>query len=96
MNELRAATEAVREVVREVVLRHRVAGVLTWALLHELELEVLKEAAQGGEHRATILNMLRAPAAMGYPMDHQPASFRGHGLVPIVFGEIVKEWHHVH
>lgn len=96
MHDFRDANEAVREIVREVVLRHRSAGVLTWALLRELESEVIEEAAQNGEHSETILNMFRAPAVMAYPTDHQPASFTGHGFVPVVFGKIVKSWHKVH
>jgi len=43
LDELSVANEHVQEVVPTVVSRHRFAGVLTWALLHEIEGEVLAE-----------------------------------------------------
>lgn len=96
MDELERAGETVRAVAKTVVARHREVGVLTWALLHQLESEVLYEAARTGDHNKTVLNMLRAPSAMAYPKNDEAASLAGHGFVPIVFGEIVKAWIRVH
>jgi Protein of unknown function (DUF2471) len=86
---------AVKEEVPAVVQRHRSAGVLTWALLHRIESEVLSDVAATGKHSKRILDMLRAPAALGYPKDDRPASFEGHEFVPIVFGAIDDAWRRV-
>ncbi|MGF6781633.1 DUF2471 family protein [Paraburkholderia sp. GAS334] len=67
MDVLFAVDAAVKEAIPTVVLRHRAAGVLTWALLHLIESEVLAEVAATGKHSARMLNMLRAPAVLGYP-----------------------------
>ncbi|MGF6440124.1 DUF2471 family protein [Paraburkholderia youngii] len=95
MDVLFAAHAAVKEAVSAVVLRHRSAGVLTWALLHRIEAEVLAEVAATGKHSARILDMLRAPAALEYPKDDRPVSFRGHEFVAPVFGAIDDEWRRV-
>src|SRR5260370_42236415 len=71
---------------------HRSAGVLTWALLHKIEGEVLADVAATGNHSKRILDMIRAPAALDYPKDDRPASFDGHDFVPIVFGAIEDAW----
>lgn len=95
MDVLFAANAAVKEVVPAVVLRHRASGVLTWALLHQIEAEVLAEVAASGKHSTRILDMLRAPAALDYPKDNRPVSFEGNDFVPIVFGEIAEAWRRV-
>uniref|UniRef100_UPI003F50B1EE DUF2471 family protein n=1 Tax=Caballeronia sp. LjRoot34 TaxID=3342325 RepID=UPI003F50B1EE len=95
MDVLFAADAAVREAVPAVVQRHRTAGVLTWALLHKIEGEVLAEVAASGNHSKRILDMIRAPDALGYPKDDRPASFVGHDFVPIVFGAIEDAWRRV-
>jgi hypothetical protein len=95
MDVLFAANAAVKEVVPAVVLRHRGAGILTWALLHQIESEVLAEVAATGKHSARILEMLRAPAALDYPKDSRPVTFEGSDFVPIVFGEIADAWRRV-
>lgn len=96
MDVLFSANAAVKEVVPTVVQRHGAAGVLTWALLHEIEAEVLAEVAATGKHSTRILDMLRAPAALEYPKDDQPVSFEGHDFVPIVFGAIDDAWRRIH
>ncbi|MGP8471502.1 DUF2471 family protein [Burkholderia sp. PR2] len=95
MDILLAAEAAVRETVSVVVQRHRSAGILTWNLLHRIESEVLAEVAATGKHSKRMLDMLRAPAALSYPLDDRPASFEGHDFVPIVFGAIADAWHRV-
>jgi hypothetical protein len=92
MDVLFAAEAAVREAVPAVAHRHRSAGVLTWALLHTIESEVLADVAASGKHSKRILDMIRAPAALDYPKDERPASFEGHDFVPIVFGAIEEAW----
>ncbi|WP_028224937.1 MULTISPECIES: DUF2471 family protein [Paraburkholderia] len=96
MDVLFSANAAVQEVVPAVVQRHRAAGVLTWALLHKIEAEVLAQVAATGKHSMRILDMLRAPAALDYPKDDRPVSFEGHDFVPIVFGAIDDAWRRVH
>jgi hypothetical protein len=95
MDVLFAADAAVREAVPAIVLRHRSAGVLTWALIHQIESEVLAEVAASGKHSPRMLNMLRAPAALDYPKDDRPVSFQGHDFVPPVFGAIDDAWRRV-
>lgn len=95
MDVLFAARAAIREAVPAVVQRHRSAGVLTWALLHEIEAEVLAEVAATGSHNTRILDMIRAPAALEYPKDDRPVSFEGRDFVPIVFGAIEDAWRQV-
>ncbi|CAE6962737.1 DUF2471 family protein [Paraburkholderia domus] len=96
MEVLFAAEEAVQETVPAVVQRYRAAGVLTWSLLARIEAEVLVEVAATGKHSKRILDMLRAPAALGYPSDDRVVSFDGHGFVPIVYGAIAEAWNDVH
>lgn len=95
MDVLFASHAAVTEAVPAVVLRHRSVGVLTWALLHRIESEVLAEVAATGKHSVRILDMLRAPAALDYPKDDRPVSFEGHDFVPPVFGAIDDAWRRV-
>jgi hypothetical protein len=42
-----------------------------------------------------MLNMLRAPAVLGYPRDDRPVSFEGNDFVPPVFGAIDDAWRRV-
>jgi hypothetical protein len=58
-----AANAAVKAAVPVVVMRHRSAGVLTWALLHQMESEVLAEVAATGKHSARMLDMLAVSRA---------------------------------
>jgi hypothetical protein len=95
MDMLFAALETVKEGVPAVVLRHRAAGILTWALLHTIESEVLAEISATGKHSVQMLNMLRAPAALDYPKDERPVSFEGHDFIPPVFGAISDAWQRV-
>lgn len=95
MDVLFAAHAAVKEAVPAVVLRYRPAGILTWALLHRIESEVLAQVAATGNHSARILDMLRAPAALDYPKDDRPVSFDGHDFVPPVFGAVDDAWRRV-
>jgi hypothetical protein len=78
-----------------VVQRYRSEGVLTWALVHKIEGEVLADVAATGNHSKRILDMIRGPAVLDYPKDDRPASFDGHDFVPIVFGAIEDAWRRV-
>lgn len=95
MEPLFAAEAAVRAMVPNVVRRHRAEGILTWALLHRIEAEVLAEVAATGKHNKRFLEMLRAPEALRYPTDDRAVSFEGHEFVPIVFGAIEEAWRSV-
>jgi hypothetical protein len=64
-------------------------------LIHTIEAEVLADVAAKGNHSKRILDMTRAPAALDYPKEERPASFDGHGFVPIVFGAIEDAWRRV-
>ncbi|SAK70276.1 hypothetical protein AWB82_04205 [Caballeronia glebae] len=95
MDQLLAADAAVKEAVPALVNRYRVAGVLTWAILHQIEADVLAEVAATGEHSHRVLNMLRASPALEYPKDDRPVSFEGHDFVPPVFGAVDDAWRRV-
>jgi len=92
MDAFYAADEALKEAVPGIVERHRSAGVLTWELLHKIELEVFAEVAATGKYNARMLGMLRAPAALDYPKDDRPVSFEGHDVIPSVFRTIDAVW----
>ena len=77
-------------------MRYREAGVLTWALLHKIEAEVLADLRATGDHDVDVLRMMLSADALGYPNDDRPASFEGKELVPIIMGKIEKEWRRVH
>ncbi|MFM0334836.1 DUF2471 family protein [Paraburkholderia strydomiana] len=77
MDTLIAADGAVREALPAIVRRYRSAGVLTWALLHEIEADVLAHLASTGQHRKRVLDLIRAPASLNYPRDERPASLKG-------------------
>ncbi|AKK24747.1 DUF2471 family protein [Pandoraea oxalativorans] len=95
MDPLFAAVAAVKDAVPAVVSRHREAGVLTWALLHQIESEVLAEVAATGAHSARMLGLLRGQAAVNYPKDDRPVSFDEHEFVPPVLGAIDEAWRRV-
>ena len=96
MDELSRADEEVREIVPAIVSRHRSVGILTWALLHEIESEVLALLTAEGNYSKHVLNMMRAPKVMGYPTDNREVSFKGHGAVSLIFSAIEKAWNKVH
>ena len=96
MDDLEKAAAAVKDALPEIILRHRAAGVLTWALLHQIEREVLEEVADDGEHDRQTLNMLRSVPAMGYPTDDRPVSFTGHEAISSAFAMIFDAWRRVH
>ena len=95
MDALYAADADLKKAAPAAVLRHRSAGVLTWALIHQIESEVLAEVASSRKHSSQLLGLLSASPAMGYPKDDRPVSFEGHDVVPSVFGEIYAEWNRV-
>jgi hypothetical protein len=95
-DDLAAADEAAKRAVPAVVMRYRESSALTWALLHQMESEVLAELAASGEHPDFALNMIRSAPVLGYPRDDRPASFGGAAVVPIIFRQIEKVWNTVH
>lgn len=96
MKELDSASAAVQEALPRIIHRHRSSGILTWALLHQIEQEVLEDVEADGEHHPQVLRMLRSIPAMGYPNDDSPASFEGHGVISSAFSMIFKAWQRVH
>jgi hypothetical protein len=92
MESMIAVDAAVRETLPTIVGRYRSAGVLTCALLHDIEADVLAHLASTGQHRKRVLNLIRAPASLDYPRDERPASFEGCDLVPAVFQAIEEVW----
>jgi len=93
---LNAADEAAGRLVPEVVMRHRSAGILTWALMHQMEREVLEELEANGGHSALILNMIRSAPSFGYPRDERPVSFSDSSVAPVIFLHVEKAWRMVH
>ena len=96
IDELSRADDEVREIVPAIVSRHRSVGTLTWALLHEIESEVIDVLTAQGNYSKQVLNMMRAPKVIGYPTDNRPVSFEGHGAVALIFSAIEKAWNKVH
>jgi hypothetical protein len=95
MEELWSAQTSTQESVSAVVVCHRAEGVLTWRLLHEIEREVLGEAAFTGKHPSRLLNMLRVPAVLDYPKGDRIVSFEGHDFVPLLLAAIDDAWRRV-
>jgi hypothetical protein len=83
-----AADAVVRDALPAVVRRYRSADILTWALLYEIEADVLAHLAATDQHSRWVLDLIRAPAELDHPKDQRPASFDGHDLVPVVFQAI--------
>ena len=96
LEDLDAADEAARRLVPRVVMRYREAGVLTWALMHQIEDEVLAELDATGAHPKATLSMIRSSPVFGYPRDERPASFGDASVVPSIFLQIEKAWNLVH
>ena len=88
--------DVLEEVVPAIVARYRDAGTLSWALIHQIESDVLKEALKSGRLSSPAVNTVRSHEAFGYPRDDRPASFEGLGVLPIVFGAIQNAWNRVH
>jgi hypothetical protein len=96
MFEMNKVYRAIREIVPAVVARHRERGTLTWALLHQLESEVVDIATETGDQDKDMLRMMRASPLFGYPNNDQPASFEGHGVVPPIMNAIERTWRRTH
>lgn len=96
LEDLDAVDEAARLIVPRVVMRYREAGVLTWALMHQIEAEVLDALDATGVHPKAALSMIRASPAMRYPTDDKPASFGNASVVPAIFLQIEEAWNCVH
>lgn len=96
LEDLDAVDEAARQVVPAVVMRYRESGVLTWALMHQIEAEVLDELDATGVHPKAALSLIRSSPVWGYPRDDRPASFGGATAVPIIFRQIDEVWRRVH
>lgn len=90
MNELDNIEKDAVQLIPRVVQHHREAGILTWALLHRIEREVIDEIAKSGQYRPVMLNMIRATPLMGYPNDDRPVSLVGHEILPLLFDDIVQ------
>jgi hypothetical protein len=95
-DELTAADEAAGRAVQEIVKRYRSSGVLTWALLHQIEQEVLTELEADGKYSAWALRMIKSAPVLGYPDDDRPASFGSSSIMPIIFRQIEDAWNLAH
>lgn len=95
-DELDTAGEAAERIVPGVVTRHRSAGILTWALLHQMEAEVLAVLEATGEHDPAALRIIRSASVFGYPTDERTVSFGEDEAIPIIFDQIVGAWRRVH
>lgn len=96
MDELDAAEITAAEFTPGIVLRHREVGILTWALIHQIEDEIINEVIATGKHSPSVITMIRSADVMRYPKDDRPASFEGHSIMPPVFVLIEDAWKHVH
>lgn len=96
LEDLDAADEAARQIVPRVVMRYREVGVLTWALMHQIEDEVLQELDASGVHPKAALSMIRSSPVWGYPRDDRPATFGSEAAVPVIFLQVAKAWNRVH
>jgi hypothetical protein len=96
LEDLDAADQAARLVVPRVVMRYRESGVLTWALMHQIEAEVLDELEATGAHPKAALGMIRSSPVFSYPQDERPASFGDASVVPSIFLHIENAWNRVH
>jgi hypothetical protein len=96
LEDLDAADEAARKIVPRAVMRYREAGVLTWALMHQIEAEVLGELEATGVHPRAALSMIRSSPVWGYPRDDRPVSFGSASAVPAIFLQIERAWRRVH
>ncbi len=95
MEEMWSVHASIQEVVSDVVERHRTTGILTWSLLHKIESEVLATVSSSGKHPKWVVDMMRAPEALGYPKDGRQVSFEGHDFIPPVFATIDDAWRRV-
>lgn len=95
-DELTAAEDAAGHAVAEIVMQHRTSGILTWALLHQIEEEVVAKLKARGKHSGMMLNMIRAAPMFGYPKDDRPVSFANSSVIPVIFGQIEDAWKVVH
>jgi hypothetical protein len=95
-DEVNMASDAAVRKVREVVQRHRSVGILTWALMHQIEDEVVAELKAGGEHPSWALNMMRSLPVFGYQTDDRPVSFSEDSVAPLIFSKINDAWNLVH
>lgn len=96
LEDLAAADEAARQVVPGVVMRYRESGILTWALMHQIEDEVLAEMEATGVHPKAALSIIRSSPLLMYPKDDRPASFGNASAVPTIFLQIEQAWQQVH
>lgn len=95
MNPFEAVESSIVEVAPTIVAKHRVAGILSWKLIHQIEDELMREVAQSGRHSPAILRMVKASPMLGYPKDDKPADFTGSDVIPITFSAIRDAWNRV-
>lgn len=96
LEDLDAVDEAARQVVPGVVMRYRESSILTWALVHQIEAEVLDVLEATGVHPRAALSMIRSSPVFRYPQDERPASFGNASAVPAIFLQIERVWNRVH
>jgi hypothetical protein len=92
MDSMIAADAAVRDALPAILGRYRSASVLSWALPHEIEADVLAHLASTGDHSKRVIDLIRAPATWDYRGDERPASFAGCDVAPVVFRAIEQTW----
>lgn len=63
---------------------------------HQIESEVLEKALTSGQLSATVVRTIQSHDAFKYPRDEHLVSFKGHGLMPILFGAIQEARRVVH
>jgi hypothetical protein len=52
----------VRNTLPAIIGRCRSSGVLTWAMLYQIEAEVMAQLAATGKHKEGVLDLIRTPA----------------------------------
>ncbi|MBB1625167.1 DUF2471 family protein [Achromobacter sp. UMC71] len=83
---------AVDATLPAIIARHRVAGQLTWRLIHQIEGELMHTLAATGRYDPVMLRMVTASPWMGYPHTDEPVDFGDSNVRAMTFSAIEAAW----
>ncbi|MFM0140138.1 DUF2471 domain-containing protein [Caballeronia grimmiae] len=91
MDAMIALDTAIRDALPDTVARYRSASVLTRALLHEIEADLLKQLAITGHHSKWVPELIRTTPLFDDPNDEGPA-IEEYGKASMVCQAIEQAW----
>ncbi len=94
---LHAVKERLALAVNRIVERHRTDGkVLTWRLVHDIEMEALQTLERAGDLDIEYIRMVRSTRWGSVPRVNEPADLQAHDALPVALTMIQRAYHTSH